>query len=141
MQIFVQFLLREKTGAVDALHLRIAFLPLPVGARHVHQFEGANAARARDVRPAAEVYEFAGGVERYHRLDRFFLHQLAFESLIPGLVELDRLRLGHQLALVGQIASRKFVHLFLDVLEVFRREGLLAQEFVEKSVIDRRTNP
>ncbi len=140
MQIFVQLRLREKAGAVDALHLRIAFLPLPVGARHVHQFEGANAARAGDVRPAAEIDEFAGGVKRHHRLDGLFLHQFAFEALVPVLIELDSLRLGKQLALIGHVARRDLVHLFLDAREILRRERLLAQKFVKKSGIDGRAD-
>ena len=138
VQIFVEFRLREKAGAVNALHLRIAFLAFPVGARHVHQFERPNAARAGDVRPAAKIDEFAGGVKRDHRLDGLFLHQFALESLIPVFVELDGLGLGNHLALVGHVARRDLVHLFLDALQVFRREGLLAQKFVKEAVIDGR---
>ena len=48
VQIFVEFLLREEARAVDALHLRIAFLAFPVGARDAHQFERANAPGGRE---------------------------------------------------------------------------------------------
>ncbi len=82
VQIFVEFLLLDEAGAVDALHLRIAFLALPVGAGDVHQLERLDAAGGRDVRAAAEVDEFAGGVEGDHRLDGFFLDQLALEFLV-----------------------------------------------------------
>ncbi len=92
------------------------------------------------MRAAAEIDEFAGGVEGHHRLVGLFLDQLAFEELLGILVELQRFGLGKQLALVLQILSGELVHLLFDFLEVFRREGLLAQEFVEKAVIDRRTD-
>src|SRR5215472_92849 len=36
MQIFVQLFLREESNRIDALELRIAFLPLPIRARNVH---------------------------------------------------------------------------------------------------------
>ena len=94
----------------------------------------------RDVRAAAEVDEFAGGVERHHRLDGFLLDQFALEGLIPLFVQLDGLGLRQQLALVGNILRRQLVHLLLDARQVFGRERLLAQEFVEKAGVDGRTD-
>ena len=138
MQVFVELFLGEKARAVDALQLRVALLALPVRARNVHQLERLDFSRGRDVRPAAEIDEFSGGVKRHHRLGRLFLHQFALESLIGLAVQLDRFRLGHQLALVGHVLRGDLVHLLLDALQVFRRERLLAQEFVEKSVVNRR---
>ena len=140
MEIFVEFGLREKARAVDALHLRVAFLAFPVGAGNVHQFEGANASGGRDVRAAAEIDEFSGGVEGHHRLGGFFFDELAFENLIPVAVELEGFRFGEHLAFVGEIALGELVHLFFDALEVFGRERLLAEEFVEKAGVDGRTD-
>ena len=92
------------------------------------------------MRPAAEIDEFAGGVERNHRLDGFFLHQLALEFLVPLAVELERFGLGNHLALVGDVLRGELVHLCFDFFEVFGRERLLAQEFVEEAVIDGRAD-
>ena len=117
VQIFVELLLLDEARAVNPLHLRIAFLALPVSAGDVHQLERLDAPGGGNVRAAAEVDEFAGGVERHHRLDGFFLDQLAFEFLIGLAIELERLGLGNQLALVGNVFRGKLVHLGLD----FRR--------------------
>jgi hypothetical protein len=57
VEIFVEFLLLHEAGAVDALHLRIAFLAFPVGAGDVHQLECLDAAGGGDVRAAAEIGE------------------------------------------------------------------------------------
>src|SRR4029077_5599140 len=81
VKIVVEIFLIDEAGAVDALHLWIAFLTLPVGARDVHQLESLNAAGGRNVRATAEVDELAGGVEGDHRLIGFFFHELALEFL------------------------------------------------------------
>src|SRR5579863_2943547 len=69
VKVFVQLLLRVEARAVDALHLRIAFLAFPVRARDAHQFESAYSSGRWNVRPAAKVDEFSGGVERHHWLN------------------------------------------------------------------------
>ena len=71
VQIFVEFFLIDEARAVNPLHLRIAFVALPVGAGDVHQFESLDAPGGRNVRAAAEVDEFSGGVEGNHRLVAF----------------------------------------------------------------------
>jgi len=43
VQILVQLFLREKSGGINALELRIAFLAFPVSAGNTHQFESLNA--------------------------------------------------------------------------------------------------
>ena len=103
VQIFVQLFLIDETCAVNPLHLRIAFLALPVRAGDAHQFEGLDASGGRNVRAAAEINEFSGGVERNHRLGGFFFHQLAFKFLIAFAIELEGFGLGDQLALVRKI--------------------------------------
>src|SRR5271170_5622238 len=52
VQIFVQLFLVDKTRAVNPLHLRIAFLALPIRAGDVHQLEGLDAPSRGNVRPA-----------------------------------------------------------------------------------------
>ena len=82
MQIFVELFLCEEARGVNPLQLRIAFLALPVGAGDAHQLERLDALGRGNMRAAAEVDEFSGGVERNHRLVGFFLDQLAFEDLV-----------------------------------------------------------
>src|SRR3984957_7037891 len=45
MQICVELLLCKEAGGVNALELRIPFVPFPIGARDAHQFERLNALR------------------------------------------------------------------------------------------------
>src|SRR5882762_840052 len=139
VQIVVQLLLRVEARAVDALHLRVAFLAFPVSAGNAHQLERSDASGRRDVRPAAEIDEFSGGIERHHRLDRSLLHQFAFEALAPLPVELERLRLGHHLALVRNVLRGQLAHLFFDAFEVFGCERLVAHKIVEETGVDRRS--
>ena len=72
VQIFVELFLLDEARAVNPLHLRIAFLAFPVSAGDVHQLERLDAPGGRNVRTAAEIDEFSGGVKRNHRLGRLF---------------------------------------------------------------------
>src|SRR5229473_3197694 len=136
----VQFFLREEGHRVNALKLGIPFLALPVSAGDVHQLERLDALGRGNVRAAAEVDEFSGGVEGDHRLGGFFFDKLALKNLVGLFVEVQGFRLGNELAFVGQILRGKLVHLFFDFGEVFLGERLIAQEFVEKAGVDRRTD-
>ena len=95
-------------------------------------------AGAGNVRPAAEVDKFPGGVEGDHRLFGLFFHQLALQRLAPVAVKIQRLGLGQQLALVGYVAPGDLMHPFLNECQVVLGEGLFAQEFVKETVIDGR---
>src|SRR5260370_16529306 len=55
MKIFVQLLLCEEAGGVNAPQLRVSFLPFPVSARDTHQLEGLNALGLRNMRPTPQV--------------------------------------------------------------------------------------
>src|SRR5579859_1359804 len=103
MQIFVELFFGEEASSVNPLQLRVAFLALPIGAGNAHQFEGLDAFGGRNVRAAAEIDEFASGVERDDRLVGLFLNQLTFKKLVRFLVQLERFGLGNEFALVGQI--------------------------------------
>src|SRR6266478_5373748 len=140
VKVRVQFFLREEGHRVNALKLGIAFLALPISAGDVHQLERLNALARRNMRAAAEVDEFSSGVERNHRLGGFFFDKLALKNLVGLFVEVQGFRLGNELAFVRQILRGKLVHLFFDFGEVFLGERLIAQEFVEKAGVDRRTN-
>ena len=92
------------------------------------------------MRPAAEIDEFPGGVERNHGIFGFFFHQLALEDLLGLLVKLDRFGLGQQLPLIGKILRRKLVHLVLDFGQILGRERFLPQKLVKKSGLDGRAD-
>ncbi len=56
-QIFVQFLLGEERRAVDALQLRVLFVPFPISARDREQLECLDFLGGGQVRTAAEIDE------------------------------------------------------------------------------------
>src|SRR6185437_540228 len=140
VQIFVEFLLLDETRAVNPLHLRIFFVAFPVGAGYIHQFKSFYAPGGRDVRTAAEVDKFSGGVKGNHRLDGFFFHQFALKFLLRFAIEVERLGLRNQFALVGNIFRGQLVHLALDFCEVLGSERLLAHKFVKESGVNRRAD-
>src|SRR5580704_7097390 len=140
MQIGVEFFLCEKARGVNALKLRIPFVAFPVGAGDAHQFERLNTFGRWNVRAAAEVDEFAGGVKRDHRVGGFFFDELALKNLVGFFVELDGFRLGDEFALVLQILGGELVHFLFDFLEIFGSERLIAEKFVKESGVDRRAN-
>src|SRR4029077_18455619 len=82
MQVSVQLFLRKESRGVNALQLRIPFLTLPISAGHIHQLERLNAFCGRNMRAAAEIDEFPGGVERHHRFVGFLFNEFAFEELL-----------------------------------------------------------
>src|SRR5580704_14262045 len=140
MQIGVEFLLCEEASSVNALKLRIPFVTFPVRAGDAHQLECLDPLSRRNMRTAAEVDEFAGGVEGDHRVSGFFFDELALENLIGFFVEIDGFRLGDEFALVLQILRSELVHFLFDFFEIFRCERLIAEKFVEESGGDRRAD-
>src|SRR5258708_5550790 len=73
MEVFVQLLLGEEAGGVNALEPRISFLAFPVRSSNAHQLESLDALGGRNMRTAAEVDELAGRVEGDDGLYGFFL--------------------------------------------------------------------
>ena len=140
VEMRVEFFLREKCRGVDALQLRIAFLAFPIRAGDAHQFERLNAFGRGNMRAAAEIDKFSGGVKRNHRVGDFFLDQFALKNLVGFFVKLDGLGLGQVLAFVRQILRGKFVHFLFDFRKVVEGERLLAHEFVKKAVVDWRAD-
>src|SRR5262249_1909648 len=63
MDVSVQLLLGEKGSAIQALQLLAASIVLPVSAGNAQQLERPDFAGMRDVRPAAEIDEFALAIE------------------------------------------------------------------------------
>ena len=138
VQVFVELRFFDEACAVNPLQLRIAFVPFPVSAGDVEQLERLDPSGGRNVRPAAEINKFSGGVERDQRLDGLFFHKLALESLIGIFVELQRLGLRQKFPLVRQIACGDLVHLRFNFFKIFRSEWFGTQEFVEEPVVNRR---
>src|SRR5258708_19600295 len=97
MEIFVQLLLGEEAGGINALELWIPFLTFPVRASNAHQLESLDALGGRNMRTAAEVDELAGRVEGDDGLHCFFLSHLSFKNFFPLFITLQSFRLAHDL--------------------------------------------
>src|SRR3974390_3009572 len=136
VEVVVELFLGVERGTVDALELQVLFVAQPVGSGDVEQLEGLDASSGRDVRAAAEVGELASLVDgdlfigRGEMLDEVTLHEVTF-----GLEALQAFGAGQEFAGVGQVGFGELLHLVLDGGEVVGREGLLAVEVVEESVL------
>src|SRR5207253_3169236 len=68
VQVGVEFLLREESGAVKTLQLLAAGVIFPVGAGDAQKLESADLARMGDVRTPAQVDEFSLAIEAERRV-------------------------------------------------------------------------
>src|SRR5580698_582044 len=133
-QIGVEILLREKRRAIDALQLLVLFVSQPVGAGDVEQLESFDLSSRRNMRTAAEILEFAGLVNRDffiglgELLDEMALHEVAF-----ALELLETFVTRQKFTRVGQVLLDEFLHLLLDLLEIFGSKRGGAIKVVEES--------
>ena len=139
LQVRVEIFLREKRSPVDALQLRILLIAQPVGASDIEQLERLDFPGRRNVRPAAEVSELAGAVNRNlfiglgELLDEMALHEVAFffelgQPLVPR----------QKLARVRQVLLHQFLHFLFDLLEILGRKRSGSVEVVKKTAFGRR---
>ena len=81
---FIELLARKKRRPINALQLRIFFVPQPVRPGDAQQLEGLDSPGGGDVRPAAEIQKFSGAIDgnffigRGELLDEVALHEIAF---------------------------------------------------------------
>ena len=137
LEIEVEVFRLGKRSAVDAGQHRLRRVAAPVGARDLHQLEGAADLAGRGhVRTAAQVEPVALLVD----LDRLVLgdgvDQLDLEVLALLLEHAFGLVARPHLLGEGSVARDDLAHLLLDGGEVFRRERLVAEEVVIEAVVD-----
>ena len=88
------------------------------------------------MRPAAEILELAGFVDRNlfiglgELLDEVALHEVAF-----ALEPLQPFRARQKFARIGDVLLDELLHLLLDLFQVFRSERSRTVKIVEKSVL------
>jgi hypothetical protein len=135
-QVLVELFPRRERDPVDAgEHLLVRIAP-PVGARRVHQLEGAQLPGVGHVRPPAQVEEVSGAVERHgfvgDVVEQLFLVRLAGEDL-------PRFLLRHFLPDERFGLLHDFPHPFLDPDEVLGGERDVDVEIVVEAVFYRRS--
>ncbi len=135
-QVFVEVLLGEEGGAVDALELLALLVALPVGPGHGKKLYLPEEAGRRDVGAEAEIREAPLLVNGDLRV-ALLPDELDLELLAPGLEEADGLFLVQDAAADGHVRFDGCLHLLLDGLEVLGRERALPQEVVVEAVLHR----
>ena len=140
LQMSIEFFLREKRSPVNPLQLLILLIAQPVRAGNVEQLECLDLPGRRNMRPAAEIRELAGAVDRNlfiglgELLDEMALHEVAF------FFELRQPLVARQkFARVGNILLHQFLHLLLDFFQIFGSKRSRPVKVVEKSALGRRT--
>ena len=134
-EVGLQVFLGKPGGAVDALeHLALA-VAAPVGARHLHQLEGLGIyhARARDVRPGAQVHKVAVAIDGDGGVVVEVVDVLELEALVAE--HLLGLRARDDLAHKRLVFGDDLAHLDLDGLEVVLVHGTRQLEIVEETVV------
>ena len=141
VQVPLQLLPGEEGVAVDALHLRVAFLALPVGlGRGLLELERLDVARGGQVGAEAEVDELAHRVA-LHLGAGLLLDELALQRLALAAEQLQRFRLGNDLLLDRAVLLDDVGHPLLDGREVLGRERTRDEEVVEESFFGGGTDP
>ena len=142
VQVGVEVFLLRPGRTVDALQHGVARIAPPVGAGELHQLERARQlAGRRQMRAAADVEPLALTVDgQFLALGDHLVDDLDLVGFAQLGEHLHRVLARPHLAHDGQVAPDDFVHALLDLLQVFRGEGLLAREIVVEAVLDGRAN-
>src|SRR5918994_3867101 len=134
-EVRFEFLLRWPCRTVDAGEHRVLLVAPPVGSSYVLQLEGAEPARARDVRAAAQIEKISLFVDRdltiFQTLDELRLVRVV-------LVEILGLGLGDILALYGKVPRNDLMHPLLDARQILVREASVYLDVVVEAVLYRR---
>src|SRR5690606_4674475 len=141
LEVFLELLLVGPGRAVDALEHLVARVAAPVRARELRQLEASTQApRRRQVRPAAEVDEFALAVKADRLAGRDRRDDLGLVVLADALEELDGAITVPLLAHDLLVARDDLVHAGFDALDVLGRERLLTRKVVVEAVVDGRAD-
>src|SRR5439155_5314921 len=134
--IALEIVFAEPRGPVDALQHLAPLIAAPVRARGMQQLEMLDPPGARHVRSAAQIDEWAVGVDG---------DDLIFFQIIDSL-QLERIILeapfcfypAYLFTREGIISLHNLSHLFFDRLQILRREGPSDIEIVVEPILDRR---
>ncbi len=141
LEIGLELLLLGEGGAVDAAEHLAVGIATPIGARDLHQLEGAADLAGRGhVRAAAEVEPVALFVDLDLLVVRDGIDQFDLEQL--ALVAKDALGLLARPHFLGEgfVTRDDLAHLLLDRVEVLGGERLVAEEVVVEAVLDHRAD-
>ena len=129
----VELGLRRGRHPVETLQHRVLLVAAVVGAGHGDELHGADRARARDMRAAAEVGEGSAAVERDRLSGGNVRESLELVALVGE--ELRRLPARHLESLEGQIVRDQPEHLGLDRREVLGRDPVIEVDIVVEALL------
>src|SRR5882672_3592883 len=145
LQPRVQLFLRKEGRAVDALHLRLRGITLPISARKRKQLERAQLVGVGHVGAKTEINEWR--IVDVINADRFaglLINQFTLQRLVALLKNPQCLGLRNFVAAVRKIATGDLAHSLFNYRQVCLRQRLRRDHVVEKTVTgileQRRTN-
>jgi hypothetical protein len=121
-KVLFQVLFLGKRNAINAGKLLLGLVTAPVGTCHVHDLDGLDDARVRDMTATAQIGKIAVVAEGYLSV-RQVLNQLNFELVASILIKLQRIGLAHRLHLELGLLSGEFKELLFDGREIGVRNG------------------
>ena len=140
VQVLVEIFFRKEGRPVNSLELRIFLVAEPVRAGNVQQLESLDLAGGWNMRPAAEVDEFAGAIDGnlFIGLGEL-LYEMAFHE-IAFFFELRHSQIaGQELARIRNILLYQFLHFLFDLFQILRTEGRGTVEVIKETAVRRRT--
>ena len=139
LEVLLHVLLLEPGRAVEPLQLLPVGVAFPIGPGDAEQFERADRAGGRDVRPSAEIYEFALPIERYAAvIGKAGLNVLDLECLPQIAAQLHSLAAVHLRSLEGLVFLDDLCHFRLDRGKVVLGKRRLGLKIVVEAVLDGR---
>jgi len=136
LEVVLQGFFARPAGRVDAGQLLVLAIAPPIGASQREKFEMLQVARARDVRPAAEVGEIAlliEGDRGFEFLDVLHLVVVVFKD-VQGFLHRDFA------ALKGDVVLAEFLHLSFDGGKIRFGDDFIAEiDIVIEAFFDRRS--
>ena len=134
-QVFLEVFLVGPGRTINALQHFVARIAAPIRAGNLHQFECAEPASVRHMRPTTQIGEIALSVKRNILPLRNVANDFGLVLLSLLQKEIGRHVSGHHLAPNRHGLRRQFLHLFLNSRQIFRRKRTLVGKVVVKTVV------
>jgi hypothetical protein len=139
-EVFLELRTRSPGRAVNPLQHLVARIAAPIGARHFHELEGFELARAGYMRSAAQVLPIALSVQADRLARRDGADDFGLVVLADFLEVCHRLVARQDPTVHRQILGRDLGHARFDRRQVFGRERSLVSKIVVKAVLDNRAD-
>src|ERR1051326_8562459 len=135
LEPLIELFLREESRAVDALHLRLRRVALPVRARERKQFERLQLVRIGHVWTKTKVDERrAVDVIHADKVARLLVDQFTLQRLVTFAKNAQRFVFRNLLTSITEVPARDLLHPFFDDGQIGFRERPRRDHVVEEAV-------